>query len=539
MGPSQNEFYEEIVHLREQQAMHCGLSANFCNPEAAGMSRSVWSRGSSFWGQPRSRNRNQQSAGSSSTGRLPQQQQACQQRREHLQQGHARGAGNRRWGRGRFHAGDSSSRGPAPSARLNCETQRVGAPPGSFFPSVAGAARRLPCVTYTWEWSHAGLVYTSSINSTPISFSTRNTPQDLQTAMNKLLSQGAIKPVFCPETKGFFSRLFLVPKKIGDLHPVIDLSCLNEHLVIPQFKMVTQASVRSAIRETNGLCPLTYRTHICTFPWQGLYRNMSSSWSTVNYISLLVSRSAWPLPLGNLPSYCDRGPVTVAARGQAPCLPGWLAYPCLVLRTGQNSCRFGTASAAAPGLGDQFQQVQFVTQSSIRFHRHAIQYVHLHRGTPAQNAGQNPAYSGSLEVTPACYRERPPQTFGHVDFHGQASAKRPPPNSVVGVRGLVSGDRVLVRQDFSAPDHSPWGGLVGLPCGAAGGLTKCPRDRDYSVHRCLQPRMGGAARFPYTAGDVVPAAGEPTHQSVRDGGSNLECSRVSASTQVSGSVPHV
>ena len=87
------------------------------------------------------------------------------------------------------------------------------------------------------------------LTRTPISFSTRNTPKDLQTAVDKLLSKGAIEPVFRPETKGFFSRLFLVPKKTGDLRPVIDLSRLNDHLVIPRFKMETQASVRASIRE--------------------------------------------------------------------------------------------------------------------------------------------------------------------------------------------------------------------------------------------------------------------------------------------------
>ena len=87
------------------------------------------------------------------------------------------------------------------------------------------------------------------LTRTPISFSTRNMPKDLQAAVDKLLSKGAIEPVFRPETKGFFSRLFLVPKKTGDLRPVIDLSRLNDHLVIPRFKIETQASVRASIRE--------------------------------------------------------------------------------------------------------------------------------------------------------------------------------------------------------------------------------------------------------------------------------------------------
>ena len=106
-------------------------------------------------------------------------------------------------------------------------------------------------------------------------------------------------------------------------------------------------------------------------------------------------------------------------------------------------------------------------------------------------------------------------------------------------RDMVPGDGVLVRQDFSDSDHSPSGGLVGLSCGAAGGFTECPRDRDNFIHRCLQSRMGGAAGLPYAARDVVSTAGKPAYKSVRDGGSVSECNSVPASTQVSGSAPDV
>ena len=60
--------------------------------------------------------------------------------------------------------------------------------------------------------------------------------------------KGAIERVTNLKSRGFYSRLFLVPKKTGDLRPVIDLSTLNRHMVVPHFKMETQGSVRSAIR---------------------------------------------------------------------------------------------------------------------------------------------------------------------------------------------------------------------------------------------------------------------------------------------------
>ena len=81
-----------------------------------------------------------------------------------------------------------------------------------------------------------------------ISFRNRNSRQDLQQAVDALLLKGAIERVTNVTSLGYYSRLFLVPKKTGDLRPVIDLSTLNRHMVVPHFKMETQGSVRSAIR---------------------------------------------------------------------------------------------------------------------------------------------------------------------------------------------------------------------------------------------------------------------------------------------------
>ena len=131
-----------------------------------------------------------------------------------------------------------------------------------------------------------------------------------------------------------------------------------------------------------------------------------------------------PVWLGHLPSGIYRvttasGPVTVAPRGQAPCLPGWLAYPHSFPCTNQNSCSFGALCAAAPGLGNKF-----VARPEIRFHQHAVQHMRLHRSTSTKNAGQNPKHFGSLEVSSERHCERPSHTLGHVGFYGHSNAKK-------------------------------------------------------------------------------------------------------------------
>ena len=69
----------------------------------------------------------------------------------------------------------------------------------------------------------------------------------LQEEVYTLLQKGAVELVMPPLTPGFYSRLFLVPKKNGKMRPVIDLSVLNQHLIVPHFKMETNRSIRGSI----------------------------------------------------------------------------------------------------------------------------------------------------------------------------------------------------------------------------------------------------------------------------------------------------
>ena len=69
----------------------------------------------------------------------------------------------------------------------------------------------------------------------------------LQEEVHTLLQKGAVELVNPPLTPGFYSRLFLVPKKSGKMRPVIDLSVLNQHLIVPYFKMETNRSIRGSI----------------------------------------------------------------------------------------------------------------------------------------------------------------------------------------------------------------------------------------------------------------------------------------------------
>ena len=125
-----------------------------------------------------------------------------------------------------------------------------------------------------------------------ISFRTRNSRQDLQQAVDALLMKGAIERVTNVRSLGFYCRLFLVPKKTGDLRPVIDLSTLNRHMVVPHFKMETQGSVRSAIRSQEWAVSIDIRNAYLHVPMHQAVRK---------YLRFVVNKKVYQftcLPFG-------------------------------------------------------------------------------------------------------------------------------------------------------------------------------------------------------------------------------------------------
>ena len=76
-----------------------------------------------------------------------------------------------------------------------------------------------------------------------------NRQSALSTAIQDLLLKGAVDTIQKPDSLGFYSRLFLVPKPGNHWRPVIDLSCLNKFLAIPKFKMETPESIRAPLRK--------------------------------------------------------------------------------------------------------------------------------------------------------------------------------------------------------------------------------------------------------------------------------------------------
>ena len=69
----------------------------------------------------------------------------------------------------------------------------------------------------------------------------------LQEQFDALLQKKALEPVPPGAGPGFFSRIFVVPKKLEGVDPFIDLKALNQFIKPNRFKMESTESIRAAL----------------------------------------------------------------------------------------------------------------------------------------------------------------------------------------------------------------------------------------------------------------------------------------------------
>ena len=245
-----------------------------------------------------------------------------------------------------------------------------------------------------------------------------------------------------------------------------------------QFKMETQASVRSSIRE---------RECTMSIDIQDAYLHIPMARPIQKYFQFIVI--GWVYQFSLAASFWES---TKAVRcPQGVNLHVYLDY-WLICASSPVQANFGPAGVAEPRLGDPFQQVWFATRTAVQFHLYAIQYVHLHRDTPAQNGDQNPEHAASLEIAhPRVTTRDLHRLLGMLTFmvtlvpRGQfcfCPIQWWASEALCQETGSWS-DRISV-----APTILP-GGWVGLSCSAAWGLTECLTDRDHSLYRCIQAQM--------------------------------------------------
>ena len=73
-----------------------------------------------------------------------------------------------------------------------------------------------------------------------------------------LLREGAVK-LSEPSSDQFLSSIFLIPKKNGGHHPVINLKKLNQHIPYVHFKMEGLVLLKELLQKVDYMCKINLK----------------------------------------------------------------------------------------------------------------------------------------------------------------------------------------------------------------------------------------------------------------------------------------
>ena len=189
----------------------------------------------------------------------------------------------------------------------------------------------------------------------------------LWTSIQDLPQKGAVEVVHTPDSQGFYSRLFLVPKPGNHWRPVIDLSALNNFLAIPKFKMETPESIRSSLRKGEWVTSIDLTDaylHVPIHTQSQKYLRFLFQGVTYQFTSLPFGLTTAPLIFTSIVKEVTD---SLTIRDQPPPIPGRLVNPC-TLKTSMHGTDSKTTKAGEGfGLYSQPQEVNLSPSQRFDF----------------------------------------------------------------------------------------------------------------------------------------------------------------------------
>ena len=163
--------------------------------------------------------------------------------------------------------------------------------------------------------------------------------QAVRDQVQELVTQGAVEKVANPFTPRFYSKLFVREKKskgpVPEYRLIIDLSRLNEYLIVPHFTMESNKSIRRELRPGVYFCKFDLRhayLHIIIDPRYRKYLSFVVDGQVYQWVSLPFGLAASPFVFTKVIAEVGK---FVHSRGLNLCqfLDDWILM-CLIFKLG-------------------------------------------------------------------------------------------------------------------------------------------------------------------------------------------------------------
>ena len=163
--------------------------------------------------------------------------------------------------------------------------------------------------------------------------------QAVRDQVHELIIQGAVEKVSDPFTPRFYSKLFVRAKKTSDNTPdyrlIIDLSKLNEYIIVPHFTMESNKSVRRELRPGTFFCKFDLRhayLHVLIHPRHRKYLSFVLDGEVFQWVSLPFGLAASPFVFTKIVAEVGKF-VHIRGLNLLQYLDDWLMM-CLIYRLG-------------------------------------------------------------------------------------------------------------------------------------------------------------------------------------------------------------
>ena len=184
--------------------------------------------------------------------------------------------------------------------------------------------------------------------------------QQTKCLMNLYSRPAAVEVVHTPDSLGFYSRLFLVPKPDNRWRPVIDLSALNKFLAIPKFKMDTPESIHASLRKGEWVTSIDLTDaylHVPIHPQSQKYLRFHFQGVTYQFTSLPFGLATATLIF------------TSIVKEVKLYIPGQLVNPCTLKASMHGTDSKTTKTGKGFGLYSQPQEVRPLPITEVRLLR--------------------------------------------------------------------------------------------------------------------------------------------------------------------------